>query len=789
MRIIKKIPRSLLLFLIVLQIFYTPSASAAKGSIEVVVQEGYEGMVKSGRGFPIKIMLINNGPDFIGDMLISFSSDYNLGGSKAVKVNLPKNGEKTYEVIMPGTSLYNSNLNKENITLYEGSWKKGKKISILGKVKLTYRQVENDQATIGLLSENPDRLKELQLIKLSGKQPKMIHLKKEDIPSDEVGLQFFDYLVLDDYPLSELSEKQQKAILGWITGGGALITGATAKDHHAWGELEPYMPMQTTHKENINDLSFLQSIDEKPSFTSLEIRNGEITQDAEIKLGTANIPIIVMRKTGDGEVWQTAFSLGEEPLSSWKGYSDWMQSIFSMMNSKYDSNINQEGIYQPVYNMLGSTNELFSASTFSIGTIVLIMLGYMIIIIPILYILLKKIDKREHAWWVIPTISIIMSAGIFVVGAKDRLKSPQLAEMGLFKVSKGGQISGMYTATVFSNRSGNYQLTVPKKEFYGVPATSGDAFTGESVLGKAVMSETRNVLQYDFADVEYWAARSIVGYASKQVSGNFDIDLEIKDGTLKGKITNHFPYDFDELYIWSGSHAYKLGAAEKGALVDVDVLLKDAILTAPIDYGVYNYQNNRELEDMKKDEMKMAIISNPTSTENMPIVFGYTKNKIVDVSVTNKKEKNSRSAIIYQPFSASGKITGPFVLQNNQLGIDINPIEGNIYDKFGKYEMSLEDGIYEVILRLPEQIDPKKTEFNSIQYNMNGYGSFKLSFLNIKTGEYVAIDVGKSELENDHLEEFVSDKGQITIKLEKFNSNNEPYISFPEFIVKGAVKK
>jgi len=221
----------------------------------------------------------------------------------------------------------------------------------------------------------------------------------------------------------------------------------------------------------------------------------------------------------------------------------------------------------------------------------------------------------------------------------------------------------------------------------------------------------------------------------------------------------------------------------------VDVLLKDAILTAPIDYGVYNNQNNQELEEMKKDELKMAIISDPSSTENMPIVFGYTKNKIVDVSVTNKKEKNSRSSIIYQPFFASGKISGPFVLQNDQLGIDITPIEGNIYDKFGKYEMSLEDGIYEVVLSLPEQIDPKQTEFNSIQYNMNGFGSFKLSFLNIKTGEYVAIDESKSELENDHLQEFVSDNGQITIKLEKFNSKNEPYISFPEFIIKGAVKK
>ncbi|MCJ8006091.1 hypothetical protein ACFFF5_04835 [Lederbergia wuyishanensis] len=788
---IKKLSISLLFIFLVWQIVYTPSVFAEKASIEISMQEGYEGMIKGGRGFPIKVILKNNGPDFNGDMLISFSSDYNAGGAKAIKVDLPQKSEKTYEVIMPGISLYDSNLIKENISLYEGSWKKGKKVSTTGRAKLTYRSVENNQATIGLISENPDRLKELQIIKFNGKQPIMVHLTKENIPNDATGLQFFDYLVIDDYSVSELSEKQQKAITGWVNGGGSILVGASAKAQHTWGDLEQFLPMQASHKETINDLFFLQSMDEKPSFTSLEIRTGDVAKDSEIKLATGNMPIIVMRKIGEGEVWQTAFSLGEEPLSSWKGYSEWLHSILSMMNSKYNSNFKQEGIFQPIYYTLGSTNELFSASTFSIGTVVLIMIGYMVIIIPILYIVLRKLDKREHAWWIIPTVSIIMSTGIFVIGAKDRLKSPQLAEMGVFKANQSGEIRGMYTATVFSNRSGDYQLTVPKEQFYGIPISNGDVFVGDKRLEKAIISETRSDFKYDFADVEYWSARSIVGYATKQVSGQFDIDLEVNNNSLKGKIVNHYPYNFEELYLWSGNFAYKLGAAKEGETIDVDLKLKEAILTAPTDDGNYGYQNNGELEEMKKEELKMAIISNATSftsTDNLPIVFGYTNNKIIEVGLSNKKEKNSRSSVIYQPFSASGKITGPFALQSSQLSIDITPIEGNIYDKVEMYEIALEDGTYQILLTLPEQIDSSKAVFDSIQYSTNGYGSYKLYFLNVKTGDYVPMEEGQSGVEKDHLGEFVSDNGQITIKLEKFNSINEPYISIPEFVVKGAVK-
>ncbi|MBS4217928.1 hypothetical protein KHA96_06280 [Bacillus sp. FJAT-49711] len=785
---IKKILISVLFLFLVWQFFLLPSASAAKASIELSVEEGYEGMVKSGRGYPVNIKLKNNGPDFSGDLLISFSSDYNLGGSKAIKIDLPKNGEKSYEIVLPGTSIYNSNFNKENLALYEGSWKKGNKVSIIGNGKLTYRTVDDNQATIGLMTENPDRLKALQLIKINGKQPKIIQLTKKNIPNDKIGLQFFDYLVIDDYSVSGLSEKQQNAVAGWINGGGALITGASAKAQHAWGELQQLLPMQPSNKEKISNLSFLQIKDEKPTFNSLDIQTGNVSKDAELIIATNDIPIIMMRKIDEGEIYQAAFSLGEEPLSSWKGYVDWLQYIFSTMDSKYNRNYNPEGIYQQIYSNLTSTNELFSASIFSIGTVVLIMLGYMIIIIPILYVVLKKIDRREHSWWIIPTCAIIMSACIFGVGAKDRIKSSQLSEMGVFKANSNGEISGMYTATIFSNRSGDFQLTVPKEEFYGIPVNGSEGFVGERDLGKAVMTETRNQLHFDFANVEYWSARSIVGQATKQVTGQFDIDLEIKGQTLNGKIVNQYPYDFDELYIWSGNYAYKLGSAKQGEIIDVDLKLKETILSTPLDYGIYNYRNNRELEDMKKDDLKMAILSNTASIENFPIVFGYTNNKIIDIGVTNKKEKNTRSTIIYQPFSATGKIIGPFVLQNNQLSVDITPIEGNIYDRFGQYEMGLEDGTYQVVLTLPQQIDLKNTVLDSIQYNMNGYGSVKLSILNVKTGEYAAIEEGQAKSANDDLGQFVSENGQIKIKLEKFNSQNEPYISLPEFIVKGAVK-
>ena len=67
-------------------------------------------------------------------------------------------------------------------------------------------------------------------------------------------------------------------------------------------------------------------------------------------------------------------------------------------------------MYDPLNQLsytVGETNELFPSFKVSAPLIFGIIALYIIIIIPILYFILKRKDKREYAWWIIPSDCVI----------------------------------------------------------------------------------------------------------------------------------------------------------------------------------------------------------------------------------------------------------------------------------------------------------------------------------------------------------------------------------------------
>ncbi|WP_252430684.1 hypothetical protein [Peribacillus butanolivorans] len=59
-------------------------------------------------------------------------------------------------------------------------------------------------------------------------------------------------------------------------------------------------------------------------------------------------------------------------------------------------------------------------------------------------------------------IACITSVLTSTVGAKDRLTQPQLNQLGIYH-SKDGQLVGLQSDVLLSNKGGDYALSFPKK--------------------------------------------------------------------------------------------------------------------------------------------------------------------------------------------------------------------------------------------------------------------------------------------------------------------------------------
>lgn len=774
------------LFLFFLFFSLIPSVLAETPSIHVTIEEGFGGMVKHSRAYPMKITLENNGSDFNGDLLINFLAGYNLGGKKVIKVELPEGSKKTYEVLVPAIT-YDYYRIDEVVSLYETSWKNGKKIPVTGNVQSVSRKLDPYQPTLGVLSSNPDRMKNLQLMRINGEQAIVVNLSKDTIPEHLDGLDFFDFIFVDDFAISELSEGSQKALLHWIDKGGVLVVGASSKGIQAFGKLGDSLPLKGTSKTTVTDLAFFEAYDNQLPFDSITILVGELQENSEVIEYAGEHPVVVRSPLGKGMIVQTAFSLGEAPLATWSEYDDLMTIILTPYLAKVGQR--QDTVYQEIFWGFGSTNEYFPNANFSLGIILLIMIAYILIIAPIMYAVLHKVDKREHLWWIIPALSILFSVGIFGIGAKDRIARPQLSEMGLFKVDENGDLTGNYAATLFSNKSGDYELALPGNIVTAVPVLPQDGLGRSSAL----IYETRTSTEYYFPDVEYWSSRTVLGNVQIENNGSFQIDLKLKDKQLVGTIENLLPYDFEEVYIWSGIEVVELGALKKNEVLQVEASVQRNLLTRPIDGGPgMNYNHwDEELEIVKKANLQSDFLYNETRNfGNNPVVIGFTSDPIVEADILNKTEKVTRIQMIYQPFNAEVEISGEFTITNEEIETEVRVIQGTILDPIDRWkQIGLDKGEYEIILSLPEQLNVSKATFESISYQTDGFLPGTLFIYDIESSSFIELfEETQEEVLTDRPERFITENGEIILKFITIYDDSV-YFPLPQFTIKGAVNE
>lgn len=786
----------LLVLLAFFLVFASPKAFA-KENIHVKVDIGYDGAVKAGRGVPVHIKLENKGEDFNGDLLINFAPSYNAGGAKILHVQIPAGSQKSYSISIPGFSdeMGFSNDKKAFVHLFKGDWQDGHEVKISGELTNSPRVLGSDSNTIGFLSENIDRLKELKVLPFNNGNSQSFTLSKKNFPNNSSGLEFFNFIVVDEFAISGLDNKQQNALLDWIKNGGVLIAGANPNGNQAFGSLQSSMPIDLQEEKTVHDLSFLKG-NEKPSFNSLPIFTGNVQKGAAVTTYSETNPVVVQRTIGNGSIWQMAFSLGDAPLSSWHGYGEWFSSLLDKAdNTALKDMFKNENFYNNIMFQIGDVNDLFPSSYFSIGILILILVCYFIIVVPILYFVLRKFDKREHAWWLIPALSILFSAGIFAAGAKDRISSPHVNEMGAFKVSGDGSLYGIYAASLMSNTSGDYKIEYPNQELNAIPFTRNSVVNSSQLYKQATIESKQATQELTFPNVEFWSTRSFFGFAHKESVGGFQINLDLKNGDLVGNIKNELPYSFEQLYVWSGTNTYELGALKKGETLKVNKVINEPFLSAMqyVDGMFYQMNINRMQDDniqpIKEEALKMLAGKWNNSQINDPVIFGITKDEVIKTDIVGKKEKKERLSLIFQPFKVNTALQGPFTLDSDQLSLNIKVIRGNILaeDTGRKNVVDLDDGEYELQYQIPAQLSSNKTKIKEMKMVLEANTYTTYSIFDYDTNKYMKL-IPKNRLVElkDHPQRFVLDN-KIKVKLEK-SGNEHPEVHLPQLSLEGDVR-
>ncbi|QHE51760.1 hypothetical protein [Pontibacillus sp. HMF3514] len=762
-------------------------AHAEEGRLQIKVDEGLNGKAKRNKGFPITLTVTNNGEDFSGDLTVVIPRDYNSIGNKVIPIDIAAGATKKIHFSVPqmeGMNVFRNGLGQpsvEQFHLYEGNWEDGKKVPVDTGLSISPTYIQDNKAVIGVLTDQPDQLNYLKLLSFMGESPEILFLDAEDIPKDSTGLHVLDVLVIQDYDIANLSENRQKAIKQWMQKGGHIATGSTPGLMQQYGILSEDLPFQIEGKKSVNSIERFNQI-EQFDITNFELYKGTAGKAATIKYEENGSPLVIQQNQGQGKITQFTYDISHPAFQEWGGNEDIWDSVVGNYQPNHNMNL---------YDRLGDTSRYFETlANFKLSTLAFLFLGYILLVVPILYFILKKIDKREWAWLVIPALAVITSVGLYVVGAQDRLGDYKTKAVSIVSVDQNGEGYGKGSVSMLSKESGTYTLEVDASlESFPTNTRRSTNMRAEDIPYIETGSDNSRVY---FEDVEFWSPRSVTVNLPFKEYGHFSNTINFDDKHLTGEITNNFPYSFEDVYIVGGQSYQEIGSIQAGESKSLDINMQTQLLfQAPDERTAYQMFNrptnnlNQNEQNVRRDLVQMAARYGMFADQNNPVLIGFTKDKIYDANVNGKETSQDNLHLVTQAVNinlGSGNKSVSTELRNPTL----TTVEGQVrYNGLTRGDLMFDanQGTYLLKYNLPEAFTKQGFEVNKLSLDFQQRpGGVSFAIYNAKVDAYDSIEDASFD---QNVQETYIEENTITIRATVPSNNMKGPIFVPSINVKG----
>lgn len=797
----KKVSAWLVILLMTVAIIPVATTFAAgeekTADIKVSVSTGLDGKTKYGKGAPVTITVENSGPPFSGDIVVDIKESYNLGSGHAIPFDIGTGETKAVTFTLPNTDdsyMYGS-VTAKQIYLYEGGWKKGKAIAYKGAGQLTSSSFPPHSAFIATFTTNTDRLLALQNMNITGVETtQVIHTSNMDsakLPSDVIGWEVVDFMVVDEYPLADLDESIQKALLDWVRAGGMLVIGGSDNAEAEVGIFSDYLPLTLKGKTETNPLVFNEWVEQEVFEQPISSYQTELKSDAVSVLSDNENTLIAYQKVGSGLVYQTAFSIGDEPLAKVSGMPRLWEKLFDGVRSFQAGYNSDQSMMEIISYSIGESNELFPSFKVSAPLIFGIIILYIILIIPVLYTILKRKDKREHTWWLIPAIALLTSLAVFGYGAKDRIGRAQVQQTAVLHMEDGGGMTGYFVESILSNKSGDFTFTAPA----GTKMTSS---LGDNIFGPTMNAmHKQSLVENDVAsstmhlrDIGYWNVATVYGETKIDPIGELAVALSVEDKKLIGSVTNDYPFAVADVAIWSGANLIPIGDIAPGETMQVEETLTSPTLFPRkfINRFSTSPRQMNDLETVRKDAM-LSLSGEVVGMPHKPVIIGYTDAQIIPVELQNVKPKMSALTMLVQPIDVDVRFSGEVTVEPEMFNMTIVSEQTNTEPEQMGYQSNdyyFDDPAYIQSLELPEDLLKLNMKWTSIELKNVQKELYEISLLNVKTGEYDLQESGNVNISED-VDRYVSPEGKVAIRIEFRHTRDGNHSNVPELRLSGEV--
>ena len=387
----------------------------------------------------------------------------------------------------------------------------------------------------------------------------------EQLPPRPEAWASADVVVWHDVASNRLDAERINALRTWVAAGGQLLIAAGSTGISSLGNFPPDMlPFSPSGTVDVPATDLQAILGALPAgATSLPALTGELVRGQELVNGAGAV-VAARTPFGLGSV----AVLGIDPATPWLANSPLGQVLWTKYLPTKLAVVN-DGELEETY-IVGALNDLPAIQLPSIGLLLLIIVGYILVIGPLNYFVLRRRDRREWAWVTMPVSIIGFALLAYIVGVAQRGSSVVVNELAIVSGATGTDrgVARVYVGVYAPTRSSFNVRVGGNSLLSGASASASDPFDPRPASEQPVdvlLGDPSTLRDFNVGFGSLRAFRAQAPIDTPRV----EADLRLSDGRIEGTLVNASAESLQDVAVVFGTSFQVLGDVAPGQSVAV----------------------------------------------------------------------------------------------------------------------------------------------------------------------------------------------------------------------------
>lgn len=376
--------------------------------IDINVSAGFGGFFREQHWLPLRVRVRNSGEAIDGRLIVRpETADLVVTNAYSTPLDLPTGSDKTTflyimaEAFLPQVVVELLDANGERVAQQVAP------ITPLNPHDLLHVVVsDTDAASIAL-----------NTVRVGAYAAQQVRWTPAQVPVGAPALEAIDTLIFSDADSAQLNTAQRASVRDWVAAGGHLIvTGGTnwQETANAFMDVLPLVPTGSTQVDGLAPLASWVGAGASALAARTSIATGDVQDTGQVLVADdGGLPLLVRRGYGAGTIDYLAADPALEPFRGWQQADTFWYTLLASreMHPAWTLGLNDFSEAAIAVGVLPGVELLPGAVS------MLLFIGaYVLLVGPLNYIVLSRINRRGWAWLTIPILIGVFSFLAYNVG-------------------------------------------------------------------------------------------------------------------------------------------------------------------------------------------------------------------------------------------------------------------------------------------------------------------------------------------------------------------------------------